>query len=110
MADGDSLRQPFCVSGLDFSACAWYRMVPFRELRVWRVEQPAVSCGIAGVFLSHPVILLCFNRVKNGVFWNNSQIPKGCHETGYKRAKIVFREMVWEFGNYSEERELSICI
>jgi len=24
MADGDSLRQLFCVFGLDFRVCAWY--------------------------------------------------------------------------------------
>ena len=40
-----------------------------------------------------------------GVFLKNSQIPKGYCETGYIWAKNDFREMVWEFGNYSRERE-----
>ena len=41
----------------------------------------------------------------HGVFRKNSQIPKGYRETGYIWANFDFREMVWEFGNYSRKRE-----
>ena len=40
-----------------------------------------------------------------GVFRKSSQIPKGYRETGYIWANFDFREMVWEFGNYSRKRE-----
>ena len=56
-------------------------------------------------FFAERVILLRFLLGFYGVFRKSSQIPKGYRETGYIWAKFVFREMVWEFGNYSRERE-----
>ena len=57
----------------------------------------------------HVVVLFDNNFMvyddKSAIFSKSSQIPRGYRETGYIWAKIVFREMVWEFGNYSRKRE-----
>ena len=54
MADGDSLRQLFCVFGLDFHACAWYCTVhPFGN-------RCRTCSNFAGGFVHVSTGCLCF--------------------------------------------------
>ena len=87
---------------LDFLASAWYRMVPFRELRVWRVEQPAVSRGIAGDFFyirSFFYVSTVSKRAFSGIIPN---FPRGVAKQGVNGQKSFFAR--W-YGNLGIIRE-----
>ena len=96
----------FCVFGLDFRVYMWYCTallsdagdVPVPVCRWFRTCFHRLFFAKASNSFTHFLVFY-------GVFLKNSQIPKGYRETGYIWAKFDFREMVWEFGNYSRERE-----
>ena len=81
---------------------------------VWHSFCGKPACGARGgrwslmgspVFFCRTSNSFTLFRGFHGVFRKNSQIPKGYRETGYIWANFDFREMVWEFGNYSRKRE-----